>query len=197
MQLSTWNPFKFIRQTVKPQNAGNGDKVKKQQKTQEVEQPLAARTVPAGPAFMRSLFGPSMLDAFFKDDLWPSLPSAPESWFGDFSPSVFRPSIDVVDEGKNLRISAEIPGMEVKDVKITFEDGSLTIHGEKRLESKTETDECYRVERSYGAFSRVIPLPSDVEGDKVSAKMDKGVLTIVVPKSGKPSANVREVPING
>lgn len=197
MQLSNWNPFKFNRKPAKAEKGnGNGEKSAKMKKAETAEAtPTGTAMTPLAPALLRSFFGPSFFETFFRED-WPSLPTSLESWFGDFSAPMFRPTIDVVDEGKTLRVSAELPGLEDKDVKVSIDDGALVIEGEKRLESKTQRDECYRVERSYGSFRRVIPMPSDIDAAKVAAKMDKGVLTITIPKSGKAASTARNVPIS-
>jgi HSP20 family protein len=193
MQLSNWNPFKFTRDATKAQKkGGNGEKGAKMKKAEPGE--TTPNPMAMSPALLRNFFGPSFLETFFRDD-WPSLPTNVESWFGDFSSPMFRPTIDVVDEGKSLRVSVELPGLEEKDVEVSMDDGALIIEGEKRVESKSQDDQCYRVERSYGSFRRVIPMPSDVDADKVAATMGKGVLTITVPKSGKASPRARHIPI--
>lgn len=195
MQISNWNPFKFTRGPAKKaeRKNGNGEKATKAKRAEESGPGPTAMT-PWSPALLRSFFGPSLIESFLRED-WPNIPTSIESWFGDFSAPMFRPTIDVVDEGKALRVSAELPGIDDKDVKVSIDDGALVIEGEKRLESKTQTDECYRVERSYGAFRRVIPMPSDVDAAKVSATMDRGVLTITVPKTGKTTPTARTIPI--
>src|SRR5258706_2951067 len=91
---------------------------------------------------------------------------AMDRWFGDFSPAAFQPRVDVVDDGDALRITAELPGMDRQDVEVTIEDDYIALRGEKKLEKKNEEKGCYRIERSFGSFQRVIPLPAGVENDR-------------------------------
>jgi HSP20 family protein len=105
-----------------------------------------------------------------------------ERWFGDFSSSRFQPRIDVVDEGKILRVTVELPGMERDDLTVSVEDGALVLRGEKKQDVHSEEDGCYRLERAYGVFTRTIPMPDNADPDHALAKFDKGVLTLTVPK---------------
>ena len=92
------------------------------------------------------------------------------------------PSTDVVETDKEIQITAELPGLEEKDVQVNFADNVLTIKGEKKAQ-KEEKDKNYRlVERSYGSFSRSIELPSDVDAGAIKASISKGILTVVIPK---------------
>jgi len=92
------------------------------------------------------------------------------------------PSTDVTENDKEIQITAELPGLEEKDVQINVADNVLTIKGEKKAE-KEEKDKNYRlVERSYGSFSRSIELPAGVNPDSIKATIAKGVLTVSVPK---------------
>lgn len=92
------------------------------------------------------------------------------------------PSTDVVENDKEIQITAELPGLEEKDVQINLADNVLTIKGEKKAE-KEEKDKNYRlVERSYGSFSRSIELPENVDAAAIKASISKGILTVVIPK---------------
>jgi HSP20 family protein len=106
-----------------------------------------------------------------------------ERWFGDFSSSRFQPRIDVVDEGKVLRVTAELPGMERDDVDVSVEDGAIVLRGEKKQDVRSAEDGCYRLERAYGCFLRTIPMPENADPDHALAKFDNGVLTLTVPKT--------------
>ena len=196
MQLSNWNPFKFNRSKKTSKDKGT-EKTKQVAKSQTETTALAPSAPPPLLArdWMRNFFTASpWMDAWMGGDVFEPFESL-DRWFGDFSPDLFRPRVDVTDEGKMLRITAELPGLDDKDVKVTVDDGQLTITGEKKVESKTEKADCYRVERAYGSFRRVLPLPSDVDRDKVEASMDKGVLTVRIPKAEKASVTARTVPI--
>jgi HSP20 family protein len=136
------------------------------------------------------------------DDVLAVMPDMPldpfqalERWFGDFSPHVFQPRIDVVDEDEALRISADLPGMERKDVEVLAEDGFLVLRGEKKHEAKSEEKGCFRLERAFGTFQRVIPLPDDVELDGAEAKFNNGVLTLRLPKGAKAKADTHRIEI--
>jgi HSP20 family protein len=103
------------------------------------------------------------------------------------------PSVDVSETDKELLIAAELPGIEEKDVHIDVSGNVLTIRGEKKSESESK-DKNYRlIERSYGAFSRRLELPAGVDLDAIKAKMEKGVLTVTVPKPAEAQSKRIEV----
>ena len=103
------------------------------------------------------------------------------------------PSVEVSDREREVRVSAEIPGMSEKDVELTVHDGVLSIRGEKKSE-REDKDRGYS-ERWYGRFERRIALPSEVEDDKAEASFRDGVLTVTLPKSAE-AASGRRIPIN-
>lgn len=106
------------------------------------------------------------------------------------------PRMDVIEDEDQIRISAELPGMDEKDVEVVLRDNALTIKGEKKLE-KEEKEKAYTyMERSYGSFHRSIPLEAEVMADKVEARFDKGVLTVTLPKSPEAKKKYKKVPIN-
>jgi HSP20 family protein len=94
----------------------------------------------------------------------------------------FNPKVDVSETEKEVRVVAELPGMDEKDIQLSLEHEALVISGEKKSESEEKGKNFHRVERSFGSFSRVIALPSEVEADKVEAEFKKGVLTVTLPK---------------
>lgn len=104
------------------------------------------------------------------------------------------PNTDVVDAGKEYRITAELPGMGEKDIELTFRDGVLTIKGERKLERDAEG--ALHAERYYGRFERTIALGPDVDEDKVSASFKNGELTIILPKMEAVEAKSRRIPIS-
>lgn len=103
------------------------------------------------------------------------------------------PSVDFSESDDAYLARVEIPGLEPKDVQVTLQENVLTVKGEKKEEIKQKDERYYRMERSYGAFSRSIRLPSAVDGSKVNAVFHNGVLTIKVPKS--PEAKTATIPI--
>jgi HSP20 family protein len=95
----------------------------------------------------------------------------------------FAPSLDVSETDKEITISAELPGMEPDDIHISIEHNTLTISGEKQAESEEKDKRYYRHERSYGSFYRSIPLPEEVDEDKIDASFKRGVLQVKLPKT--------------
>ena len=107
----------------------------------------------------------------------------------------FSPKVDVTENEKEFRISAELPGMDDKDIDVSLQNDMLTIRGEKKEEKEDKGKDYYRMERSYGSFSRTIPLPVEVETDKVDAKFKKGVLTITLPKTEKAVSETKKISV--
>jgi len=113
--------------------------------------------------------------------------------FPSFGSTDLVPRMDVYETDKEIELTAELPGLEEKDVEINVSDGLLTIRGEKKSE-KEEKDKHYRlVERNYGSFSRTIELPSGVDPDKIQATIAKGVLKVSIPKPPMKDAKKIEV----
>jgi HSP20 family protein len=104
------------------------------------------------------------------------------------------PNIEVSETEKDVKVTAELPGLEEKDVEVELANGVLAIKGEK----KTETEDKGRLfsERYYGRFERRIPI-DDIEEDKVSASFKNGVLTVTLPKSQKAQQKVKRIAISG
>jgi len=99
--------------------------------------------------------------------------------------SSFTPRVDVTESEKEISVAAELPGMDEKDIDITVSRDALTIKGEKKEEREENGKDYYRMERSYGSFSRTIPLPVEVETDHAEASYKKGILSIKIPKSAR------------
>ncbi len=92
------------------------------------------------------------------------------------------PAVDIRDSGKEIIISAEMPGIRKEDVNIEVGDGSVIIEGETKEEDEKKGDTFYHRERRYASFHREIPLPEEVIGSKAKASMKNGVLELVLPK---------------
>jgi HSP20 family protein len=107
--------------------------------------------------------------------------------------SSWHPACDVFEDKESVKIVAELPGVKPEDVKLSLENNLLTIRGEKKQEAEERSERVHRYERSYGSFERTFVLPSTVDGDKISAEYQNGVLTVVVPKAEK--ARPREIPV--
>jgi HSP20 family protein len=94
----------------------------------------------------------------------------------------FVPQVDVSETDTEIRVSAEMPGMDEKHIEIDLDDSALTIKGEKKDEHEEKTAKSYHLERSFGSFQRIIPLPVKVESSKAKAVFKKGVLYVTLPK---------------
>jgi len=94
-----------------------------------------------------------------------------------------NPAVDVAEDDKAYRITAELPGMSEKDIEVNLSENTITLKGEKH-EEKAQKDKDYHVsERRYGAFQRAFGLPPGIDRDKVAATFEKGVLTVTMPKT--------------
>jgi HSP20 family protein len=96
------------------------------------------------------------------------------------------PAVDVREEDDRFVLSADIPGVERKDVEVTMEDGVLTIKGERHAETEEKREGFHRRERVHGTFLRQFTLPDTVDADSISATVKEGVLHIEIPKQAKP-----------
>jgi HSP20 family protein len=105
------------------------------------------------------------------------------------------PDVEVSETDKEIRVTAELPGLEEKDVEVLLDDGVLTLRGEKRSESE-DKDRRFS-ERFYGAFERRIALDAEVEEDKVEARFRNGVLTVAMPKNERAQSNAKRIAISG
>jgi HSP20 family protein len=95
----------------------------------------------------------------------------------------WAPSVDVSETGQEYLIRAALPAVKKEDVKVTYEDGMLTLSGERRQKEEQKDVKYHRVENYYGKFSRSFALPDAIDADAISAESKDGVLTIHVPKS--------------
>lgn len=129
------------------------------------------------------------IDRLF-DDFTRGFPSLS---MGNGGMTAMVPTMDVAETDKEIEITAELPGLEEKDVQINVANNILTIRGEKEAE-KEQKDKNYRmVERSYGAFERSLELPEGVNADAIKASIDKGVLKVTVPKPAQ--AQVKKIEV--
>jgi HSP20 family protein len=105
-------------------------------------------------------------------------------------------SVDMYEKGDDLIIKAEIPGMKKEDISIDFAGDVVTISGEKKSEERTERKDYYRVERSFGTFSRKLHLPVEIQIDKATASFKDGVLEIRMPKSEAEKQKSRKIKVD-
>ena len=123
--------------------------------------------------------------------------------FGEFptpnfvTPLGWAPAIDITEANEEVTVKAELPGVKKEDVKVMFDDGMLTIQGEKREEKKDETRQHHVYERSYGSFARSFTLPNTIDDAHIKAEFDDGVLTVHLPKTAEAKKTVKNIEIAG
>jgi HSP20 family protein len=128
------------------------------------------------------------------DDVFRTFDMAPFGSLSGVGRMTGWPSVEVSESDKDVRISAELPGLEDKDVEVLMGDGVLTIRGEKK--SEIEDKERAFSERTYGRFERRIPLAREVDEDKIEAAFKNGVLTVTMPRSAHASSPVKRIAVN-
>jgi HSP20 family protein len=116
--------------------------------------------------------------------------SAPESTSG------WVPALDVFEDEDKITVQVELAGMKKEDFDISLQDDMLTISGERKSESEKREGESFRSERSFGAFSRSITLPSPVKAEEVKATYEDGVLTVTLPKAEEAKPKKIQVNLN-
>jgi len=195
-KLERWLPFRFTR--------------KKEQEKNQSGSPSATHLAPLGPSWPSPLYPPlsslssaplhQLVQSFFNDPFFGDpfgQSDQLERWFGDYSPGRYTPSVEVADDGKAIKITAELPGMSKDDVMLQLDDNVLTISGEKKHEQDSNEDGVFRTERYYGYFHRTIPLPDEIDRDAVDAEFKKGVLTVRLPKVAPAKARGKHIEVTG
>jgi HSP20 family protein len=181
IKLDKWLPFKFKQKTQQEkQQERHGTQLDQHALTQPGQQTGLPPFGPLSSPQIQQLVHEFFSDPFFRDPFGRF--EQMDRWFGDFSPRRFSPSVEVSDDGKALKVTAELPGMEKDDVKLQIDDNMLVISGEKKSESENKDEGLFRTERYYGYFQRAVPLPEDVDREKAEADFKKGELTIRFPK---------------
>jgi HSP20 family protein len=140
------------------------------------------------------------IDRLFDDfdgNRWPRLsrrslfdmvPFSAEAW-----PST--PAVDFSETEKGYEVTAELPGMDEKNIEVKFADGVLTIKGEKQEEKEEKKKDYYMNERSFGSFHRALELPNGIDQDKIEASFKNGVLKVTVPKSAEAQRAEKKIAI--
>ncbi len=123
-----------------------------------------------------------------------------EPFFGRFEfiddamkSGTWAPPVDVAEEGDKILVKIEVPGVDQKDLKVSFEDGLLTISGERQFERKDDRN-YHRIERTYGTFVRTFNLPRSVDASAIKANYVNGVLEVEIPK--REEAKPRQIQVN-
>jgi HSP20 family protein len=106
------------------------------------------------------------------------------------------PTVDIAEKNSAYEVTAELPGMDEKDIEVTFSDGVLTIKGEKKEEKEEKDKDYYLSERRFGSFQRTLRVPQGVDADKISATVKNGVLTVTMPKTAEAQKRQKSIPIN-
>lgn len=107
----------------------------------------------------------------------------------------YWPALDMTETNEAVDVTAELPGVDPKDVDISVSGTALTIKGEKKSEKETKEKDYYCAERSYGAFTRSIELPFEIDAARVEANFDKGVLKVHVGKPPGVKKEVKKIPV--
>jgi len=107
------------------------------------------------------------------------------------------PAVDVAETDKAYEITAELPGMDEKNIEVKVANGVLTIKGEKQEEKEEKKKDYYLSERRYGSFQRAFQLPEGVDVDKIEAAFKKGVLTVTLPKTPEAQKSVKKIAVKG
>jgi HSP20 family protein len=105
----------------------------------------------------------------------------------------WTPNVDIFEDEDGVMLRFELAGVEAKDVDVRYENGVLTLRGERKLEREEKRDRYHRVELSYGTFTRSFSLPGTIDAEKIRAESKNGVLTVFVPK--KPEAKPKSIQV--
>jgi HSP20 family protein len=132
----------------------------------------------------------------FGDDFWrrpfPSLAGLERGWTKTF---VSAPAADVTETEKAYEITAELPGIDQKNVEVNLANGGITIKGEKKEESEEKKKDYYVSERRYGSFERYFALPDGVDSDKIEATFKNGVLKVTLPKTAEAQKAAKKIEV--
>ncbi|MCI4446178.1 MAG: Hsp20/alpha crystallin family protein [Candidatus Aminicenantes bacterium] len=117
--------------------------------------------------------------------LFEDLVSSPRFEESELIQSTWSPAVDIYETENELVLTAELPGVEEKDVEIKIEDNTLTLKGERKFEKETKEENYHRIERAYGSFFRSFSLPNYIDQEKISAEYENGLLRIHMPKKSE------------
>ncbi len=126
---------------------------------------------------------------------WMNLPGRTTTSKEALAVADWSPLVDITEDEKEFLLKAELPGVKREEVKLTVEDGVLTLTGERRFEQEEKEKRYHRIERAYGSFMRSFTLPEGTPADKVAAEFKDGVLLVHLPKALTPKASPMEVKV--
>jgi HSP20 family protein len=131
------------------------------------------------------------MSQFFDDRVgrWP--------WRESQDLSAWAPAVDVYEDAEQMRLTAELPGLDPKEVDIRIENGLLTLRGERKLEKEEKQENYHRIETRYGSFVRSFALPNYVDTDKVRAEFKNGLLNVFLPKREESKPKQIKVKVEG
>ncbi len=138
------------------------------------------------------------MDRLFDDftgAFWGRSPFAPSALRRGESTFAGMPAVDVAETDKAYEITAELPGMEEKNIEVKLADGILSIKGEKQEESEEKDKNYYRRERSFGSFERNFQVPENVDVDKIEASFKNGVLSVKLPKTAEAQKQSKKIEV--
>jgi HSP20 family protein len=128
------------------------------------------------------------MNRLFRESYSPEVPD------DSLTNTTFAPPVDIYEDEHNIILKLEVPGIEEKDIDVSVENNTLTVHGEQKIEKEEKEENFRRVERQYGSFTRSFTLPSSVDSGQVTAHYDKGVLKIKLAK--KAEAKPKQIKVN-
>ncbi len=138
----------------------------------------------------RNYSAPSIFDDFFTDSFLPRFVNG-DNWSANNS----LPAVNVEEDEKEYRIEVAAPGLEKEDLKVSVNDGVLTISSEKKVEKEDKKDSYIRREFGYTSFCRSFSLPDEVDSEKISAKHKNGVLNVAIPKTEAKVVPIKDIKI--
>ena len=144
-------------------------------------------SVPSVPRMMSDMF-----EGFFKDFGEIRLPSMGRFWKEQ---GLISPKFEILETKDAFNVTAELPGLEEKDIELTIDHDTLVMKGEKKLEREEKKKNSFFTESSYGQYYREVPMPWGVDSEKVKATFKKGVLKVNIPKTEKARIERRNVKI--
>lgn len=122
-------------------------------------------------------------------------PFLPRLSFDDGDNGMLVANLDMSETDEAVEVVVDVPGIEQRDIDVTLSDGGLVIKGKRESEKEEKEKSFHQIERSYGEFQRRIALPCEVQGDKVDARLENGILTVTLPKSEKARQSEQKIEI--